>query len=63
VISFGGRGGHLPTDTEQRMADFTELIGTAIAIAESRAQLTARIAAVADDARRRIQRGPHESTQ
>jgi hypothetical protein len=45
------------------MADFTELIGTAIAIAESRAQLTARIAAVADDARRRIQRGPHESAQ
>jgi hypothetical protein len=45
------------------MADFTELIGTAIAIAESCAQLTARIAAVADDARRRIQRGPHESTQ
>ncbi|MCU1664504.1 MAG: putative GAF-sensor signal transduction histidine kinase, partial [Pseudonocardia sp.] len=41
AISLGGRHGPLPADTEQRMVGFTELIGTAIANADSRAQLTA----------------------
>jgi signal transduction histidine kinase len=66
AISVGGRHGRLPADTEQRMADFTELIGTAIANADSRAQLTAsraRIVAAADDARRRIERDLHDGTQ
>ena len=48
------------------MAGFTELVGTAIANADSRAQLTAsraRIVAAADDARRRIERDLHDSTQ
>jgi signal transduction histidine kinase len=48
------------------MAGFTELIGTAIANADSRAQLTAsraRIVAAADDARRRIERDLHDGTQ
>jgi signal transduction histidine kinase len=61
-----GRRGHFPADAEQRMAGFTELVGTAIANADSRAQLAAsraRIVAAADDARRRIERDLHDGTQ
>jgi signal transduction histidine kinase len=60
------RNERFPADTEQRMAGFTELIGTAVANADSRAQLTAsraRIVAAADDARRRIERDLHDGTQ
>jgi signal transduction histidine kinase len=56
----------LPADTEERMADFTELVGTVIANAESRAELTAsraRVVAAADEARRRIQRDLHDGAQ
>ncbi|MCU1662013.1 MAG: histidine kinase,GAF protein, partial [Pseudonocardia sp.] len=65
-IGIGTRRGHFPADTEQRMAGFTELVGTAIANADSRAQLTApraRIVAAADEARRRIERDLHDGTQ
>jgi signal transduction histidine kinase len=66
AIAVGTRGEHLPADTEERMAGFTELVGTAIANADSRAQLTAsraRIVAATDDARRRIERDLHDGTQ
>jgi signal transduction histidine kinase/uncharacterized protein YoaH (UPF0181 family) len=66
AISVTSRSAPLPADTEQRMAAFTELAGTAIANADSRAQLTAsrtRIVAAADDARRRIERDLHDGTQ
>ncbi|WP_433088588.1 DUF4118 domain-containing protein [Dactylosporangium sp. CA-052675] len=56
----------LPEDTESRMADFTELVATAIANAESRAELTAsraRIVAAGDQARRRIERDLHDGAQ
>jgi signal transduction histidine kinase len=56
----------LPGDTEARLAAFTELVATAIANAESQAQLTAsraRIVAAADDARRRIERDLHDGAQ
>src|SRR6266850_4795430 len=56
----------LPDGTEARLADFTELIAAAIAIAESRAELTAsraRIAAAADETRRRIERDLHDGAQ
>jgi signal transduction histidine kinase len=56
----------LPADTEARLADFTELLATAIANAESRAALTAsraRIVAAADDTRRRIERDLHDGAQ
>src|SRR5204863_59995 len=49
----------LPTDTESRIADFAELVATAIANAEARTELTAsraRIVAAADETRRRIER-------
>jgi signal transduction histidine kinase len=48
------------------MANFTELVGTVIANAESRAELTAsraRVLAAADEARRRIQRDLHDGAQ
>ncbi|WP_432970351.1 protein kinase domain-containing protein [Dactylosporangium sp. CA-233914] len=56
----------LSHDTEQRLADFTELVATAIANAESRAELTtsrARIVAAADQTRRRIERDLHDGAQ
>jgi GAF domain-containing protein len=66
VISVGTRHGPFPADTEGRMSGFTELLGTAIANADGRAQLTAsrvRIVAAADDARRGIERDLHDGTQ
>jgi signal transduction histidine kinase len=56
----------LPPDTEERLANVTELVGIVIANAESRAELTAsraRVAAAADEARRRIQRDLHDGAQ
>jgi signal transduction histidine kinase len=53
-------------DTESRLTKFTELVATAIANAESRAELTAsraRVVAAADDVRRRIERDLHDGTQ
>ncbi len=41
AIAVGTRRERFPADTEERMAAFTELIGTAIANAEGRAQLEA----------------------
>jgi signal transduction histidine kinase len=58
--------GPLPPDTEARVCDFAELVATAIANAETRAQLTAsraRIVAAADDARRRFERDLHDGAQ
>jgi signal transduction histidine kinase len=56
----------LPPDTETRVRDFTELVATAIANADARAELTAsriRIVAAADDARRRFERNLHDGAQ
>jgi signal transduction histidine kinase len=56
----------LPPDTETRLASFTELVATAIANTESRAELIAsraRIVAAADETRRRIERDLHDGTQ
>jgi signal transduction histidine kinase len=55
-----------PRDTEVRLADFTDLVATAIANAETQAELTAsraRIVATADDTRRRIERDLHDGAQ
>jgi signal transduction histidine kinase len=51
---------------QARMAQFTELVATAIANAQSRAQLSAsraRLVTAGDDARRRIERDLHDGTQ
>src|SRR6202035_234295 len=56
----------VPRDTESRLADFTELVATAVANTESRAALAAsraRVVAAADEARRRIERDLHDGTQ
>jgi signal transduction histidine kinase len=66
ALGVGSRIGSLPADTEQRIVDFTELIGTAIANAESRAELIAsraRVVAAADETRRRLERDLHDGTQ
>jgi signal transduction histidine kinase len=66
LMGVGSRVEPLPTDTEERLSQFTELLATAIANAENRAALTAsraRIVAAADDARRRIERDLHDRAQ
>jgi signal transduction histidine kinase len=56
----------LPAGAELRIAAFTELLGTAVANADSRAELTAsraRIVTAADETRRRIERDLHDGVQ
>jgi signal transduction histidine kinase len=56
----------LSPDAETRLAAFTDLLSTAIANAESRAELAAsraRVVAAADETRRRIERDLHDGTQ
>lgn len=55
-----------PVVTEARMADFVELIGTAIANSQARAELLAsraRIVAASDETRHRIERNLHDGVQ
>jgi signal transduction histidine kinase len=66
LMGVGSRADPLPADTAERLAQFTELLATAIANAENRAALTAsraRIVTAADDARRRIERDLHDRAQ
>jgi signal transduction histidine kinase len=66
VVSAWTRQGPFPAGTADRMADFTELLATAVGNAESRAELAAsraRIVAAADQTRRRIERDLHDGTQ
>lgn len=56
----------LSPDAEERVAEFTDLIATAIAAATTRADLIAsraRIVAAADEARRRFERDLHDGAQ
>jgi PAS domain S-box-containing protein len=55
-----------PAEVEVRVAQFTELLATAVANAASRAELRAsraRVVAAADEARRRIERDLHDGSQ
>jgi signal transduction histidine kinase len=55
-----------PRDTESQIAAFTELVATAIANADGRAQLVAsraRLLTAGDDARRRVVRDLHDGAQ
>jgi signal transduction histidine kinase len=66
MIAVGSGQGPLPPDTEQRMSEFTELVATAVANAQSLAELTtsrARIVAASDETRRRIERDLHDGAQ
>jgi signal transduction histidine kinase len=56
----------LPPDTEARVTEFADMVATAIADAENRAELTAsraRIVAAADAARRGFERDLHDGAQ
>jgi signal transduction histidine kinase len=66
TIGVGSQGERLPSDTEERLAGFIELVATAIANAEAQAELTAsraRIVATADQTRRRFERDLHDGAQ
>jgi signal transduction histidine kinase len=66
VVNALSRRGPFPSTAADRMADFTELLATAVGNAESRAELAAsrtRIVAAADEARRRIERDLHDGAQ
>ena len=66
VISAASTQGRMPQGTEARLASFTELVATAIANADSSAELAAsrrRIVAASDDARCRIERDLHDGVQ
>ncbi len=66
VMVAAARDEPLPVETEARLAGFTELVATAIANAESKAQLIvsrARIVATADATRHRIERDLHDGAQ
>jgi len=66
MTTYSAPGQLLPADTEARLAKFTELLATAIANAQSHAELMAsraRIVAAADETRRRIERDLHDGIQ
>ena len=55
-----------PAGSEQRLADFAELVALALANAEAREELAAsraRIVAAGDDERRRLERNLHDGAQ
>ncbi|MEA2843344.1 MAG: hypothetical protein QOJ69_1015 [Actinomycetota bacterium] len=65
VAGWAGDGA-VSGEVEERIADFTELVGTAIANANSRAELAAsrsRLVTTADETRRRLERDLHDGTQ
>ncbi len=58
--------GPLPAAVEESIANFTDLIATAISNAETRAELTAsraRVVATTDETRRRLERDLHDGIQ
>jgi PAS domain S-box-containing protein len=66
VMVVSSKRGPLPGDTERRLVDFTDLVATAIANTESRAELTAsraRVVAASDEVRRLIERDLHDGAQ
>ena len=67
IVSLASREpGRFPPETEACLADFAELVSTAIGNTEARTQLAAsraRIVAASDETRRRIERNLHDGTQ
>ena len=66
AIVASSQQGLLPSDTEERVSDFADLVAAAIANAANRAELVAsraRIVTAADDARRRLERNLHDGAQ
>jgi signal transduction histidine kinase len=66
AVTAASKGEPLPLDASERLERFSELVATAIANTDSRAELAAsrkRIVAASDEARRRIERDLHDGTQ
>ena len=66
VILSAWRRTHPGPGAEERIAEFTALVGTALSNAQARADLAAsraRIVAASDETRRRIERDLHDGTQ
>jgi signal transduction histidine kinase len=66
AIAVASRAAPLPPDTEDRLADFAEIVAIAIANTESRAELAAsraRVIAAGDATRRRLERDLHDGAQ
>ena len=66
LVTIASTDGPLPDRAEGRLAEFTELVGTAIANSQNRAELSAsraRIVAAADETRRRLERDLHDGIQ
>src|SRR6476646_8634220 len=66
LVTIASTDGCLPDHAEDRLAEFTQLLGTAIANTQSRAELSAsraRIVAAADETRRRLERDLHDGIQ
>ncbi len=65
-MTIASTDGPLPENAEDRLAEFTELLGTAIANTQSRAELSAsraRIVTAADETRRQLERDLHDGIQ
>jgi signal transduction histidine kinase len=66
LVVIASTAGPVSDDAEDRLAEFTELLGAAVANTESRAELTAsraRVVAAADETRRRLERDLHDGIQ
>jgi signal transduction histidine kinase len=66
LVTIASTEGPIPDRAEARLAEFTELVGTAIANTQSRTELSAsraRIVAAADETRRRVERDLHDGVQ
>jgi signal transduction histidine kinase len=66
LATIASTDGPLPDRTEDRLAEFTELVGTAVANTQSRTELSAsraRIVAAADETRRRLEHDLHDGIQ
>jgi len=66
VVASSGERNSLPAGTEERIADFAELVSDALASADAREQLVAsraRIVEAADAERRRLERNLHDGAQ
>jgi signal transduction histidine kinase len=66
LVTIASTDGPIPDRAEARLAEFTELVGTAIANTQSRTELSAsraRIVAAADETRRRVERDLHDGVQ
>ena len=66
VVASSGEPNSIPAGTEQRIANFAELVSDALASADAREQLAAsraRIVEAADAERRRLERNLHDGAQ